>query len=87
MNVILVCGMALVFVLGLLIAYQGYRAYKRHQSRPMLFTAIGFLFLSIGSVIDCSVLAQFHLKSPISGWIQTCVLITGMGFVLYSIYR
>ena len=87
MNVILVGGKILVVVLGLLIAYQGYRAYQRHQSRPMLFTSVGFLFLSLGSAIDCSLLAQVNLKSPLSGFVQTCVLTTGMLFVLHSIYR
>ena len=53
----------------------------------MLFTSVGFLFLSLGSAIDCSLLSQLHLKSPLSGFVQTGVLIIGMLFVLYSIYR
>lgn len=34
-------------VIGLLIAYQAYRGYKRNESRPMLFIAIGFT-LAVG---------------------------------------
>lgn len=87
MNVVLVGGTLLVVVLGLLIAYQGYRAYRRQQSRPMLFASAGFLFLSLGCAIDCPLLAQLHLKSSLSGFVQTGILITGMLFVFHSIYR
>jgi hypothetical protein len=87
MSVVLLGGTLLVVTLGLLIAYQGYRAYQRHQSRPMLFTSLGFLFISLGSAIDCSLLSQLNLNAPFSGLIQTCVLTTGMLFVLHSIYR
>ncbi|WP_455448916.1 DUF7521 family protein [Natrinema thermotolerans] len=31
-------------VIGLFIAYQAYRGYRRNDSRPMLVIAIGFLF-------------------------------------------
>jgi len=34
-------------VIGLFIAYQAYRGYKRNDSRPMLFIALGF-FLTLG---------------------------------------
>jgi 4-amino-4-deoxy-L-arabinose transferase-like glycosyltransferase len=30
-------------LLGLFIAYQAYRGYRRHDSRPMLYIAAGFL--------------------------------------------
>lgn len=32
-------------VLGLFIAYQAYRGYRRNDSRPMLFIAVGFLLV------------------------------------------
>ena len=87
MNTILVAGKLLVLVLGLLIAYQGFRAYRRQQSQPMLLISAGFLFLSVGSSLDCSLLSMLNLKSPLSGLVQTCVLTVGMVFVLLSIYR
>lgn len=31
--------------LGLFIAYQAYRGYKRNQSRPMLFISLGFILI------------------------------------------
>lgn len=32
-------------VLGLFIAYQAYRGYRRNQSRPMLFMSLGFVLV------------------------------------------
>jgi len=41
-------GMSLVSALvGLLIAYQAFRGYRRNDSRPMLFIAVGFA-LTVG---------------------------------------
>ncbi|WP_439330862.1 DUF7521 family protein, partial [Halorubrum ezzemoulense] len=32
--------------------YQAYRGYRVYGSEPMLYVAIGFLFISVGSVIE-----------------------------------
>lgn len=32
-------------VLGLFVAYQAYRGYRRNDSRPMLFVSLGFIFV------------------------------------------
>lgn len=32
-------------VLGLVVAYIAFRGYRRNQSRPMLFVAVGFVFV------------------------------------------
>ncbi|MFC7141303.1 hypothetical protein ACFQMA_15875 [Halosimplex aquaticum] len=32
-------------LLGLFIAYQAYRGYRRNDSRPMLFIAVGFIVI------------------------------------------
>lgn len=35
----------LTTVLGLVVAYIAFRGYRRNQSRPMLFVAVGFVFV------------------------------------------
>jgi hypothetical protein len=87
MNALVVAGTLLAVVLGLAVSYQGYRAYRRQHSRPMLFTAIGFLFLAVGSALDCAVLGAVNVAAPLSGVVRTCVLVTGMAFVFHSVYR
>ncbi|MEF8855701.1 MAG: hypothetical protein V5A24_09460, partial [Haloarculaceae archaeon] len=40
-------GYLLAAILGLFIAYQAYRGYRRNDSRPMLFISLGFV-LALG---------------------------------------
>jgi uncharacterized membrane protein YidH (DUF202 family) len=44
-TVVLLLALATV-VLGLYISYQAYRGYRRNQSRPMLFLAVGIVLLT-----------------------------------------
>ncbi|WP_158057771.1 DUF7521 family protein [Halorussus halophilus] len=45
-------GALLVTLLGAYISYQAYRGYRRNQSRPMLFLAVGIILITgVPSVI------------------------------------
>lgn len=50
-------------VLGVVIAYLAYRGYRRNDSRPMLFVALGFA-LALGLPL---VLSLLYLVLPVSG--------------------
>ena len=50
--------------LGVFIAYLAYRGYRRNDSRPMLFVALGFA-LALGVPL---VLTLLYLAVPVSGW-------------------
>lgn len=39
---------AVIAVIGGFVAYQSYRGYRRNDSRPMLFLAVGILLLTAG---------------------------------------
>lgn len=82
----LVIAKLIVVSLGLLIAYQAHRSYRRSNGRPMLFVSIGFLFISVGSVIE-GILYEFDVLSIYqASAIQTGIVAIGMVFVLYSLY-
>jgi hypothetical protein len=51
-------------VLGVFIAYLAYRGYRRNDSRPMLFVAVGFV-LVLGLPLVVTVL---YLALPLPGW-------------------
>ncbi|WP_423744233.1 DUF7521 family protein [Haladaptatus sp. SPP-AMP-3] len=72
--------------LGLLIAYQGFRGYRRNHSEPMLFVAIGFIFLTIGGTMGCSLIQSLQISATTFGAVQTVLVAMGMGCVLYSLY-
>ncbi|MFB6146372.1 MAG: hypothetical protein ABEJ08_01635 [Halobacteriaceae archaeon] len=86
MHVELVVGKVLTMGLGFLIAYQAYRGYRVHDSEPMLYVAVGFFFISVGSVIEGVLFEVAGLDIFVAGAIQTGVVAVGMLVILYSLY-
>jgi hypothetical protein len=86
MHIELVIAKLITVGLGLLITYQAYRGYRVHGSEPMLYVAIGFLFISIGAVIEGILFDVVGLSIFLAGTIQTAVVAMGMLVVLYSLY-
>ena len=72
---VVVLFLALVsVVLGLYIAYQAYRGYRRNRSRPMLFLAAGIVLLTFVPAVISTVVANVEL-------------ITGSGLILGMVSR
>ncbi|WP_227134471.1 DUF7521 family protein [Halorubellus salinus] len=86
MHIELVIAKLVTVGLGLLIAYKAYEGYRTHGSEPMRYVAIGFLFISIGSVIEGILFDVMGLSIYLSGTIQTAIVAIGMLVVLYSLY-
>jgi len=86
MHIELVIAKLVTVGLGLLITYQAYKGYRVHGSQPMLYVAIGFLFISIGSVIEGLLFDVVGLSIFLSGTIQTTIVACGMLVILYSLY-
>ena len=86
MHIELVIAKLVTVGLGLLITYQAYRGYHAHGSEPMLYVAIGFLFISIGSVTEGVLFDVFGLSIFMAGTIQTAIVAVGMLIILYSLY-
>jgi hypothetical protein len=86
MHIELVIAKLVTVGLGLLITYQAYRGYSAHGSEPMLYVAIGFLFISVGAVIEGVLFDVVGLSIFVAGTIQTAIVAAGMLVVLYSLY-
>ena len=72
--------------LGLYIAYQAYRGYRRNDSRPMLFIALGFVII-MGLPVVLFVPAIFLSDLPVVG-IQSVVQaleIVGLLCIIYAL--
>lgn len=82
----LIVGKVLVLSLGLLIALQAYRGYARHGSVAMFYLAVGFVLISVGTVIEGLLFEFADVDIFVAGAIQTIVAATGMLVVLYSLY-
>ena len=86
MHIELVIAKLITVGLGLLITYQAYKGYRTYGSEPMLYVAIGFLFISIGSVIEGVLFDVVGLSIFMAGTIQTAIVAVGMLVILYSLY-
>lgn len=82
----LIVAKLITMVLGFLIAYQAYRGYRRNHSRPMLYVAIGFVFISFGAVIEGLLFDVVGLTLPDSSTVATIIVAVGMLSVLYALY-
>lgn len=85
-HVELVVAKLVTMCLGFLIAYQAYRGYRDHGSEPLLYVAVGFLFISFGAVIEGLLFDVVGLGIFTAGAVQTSIVAVGMLFVLYSLY-
>ena len=75
-----------IIILGALIVYLAGNASMRNGSRSMLFLAIGFAFITIGSVL-AGVLFEFlgyTLLDVVT--IEASVMVAGFVSIIYSIY-
>jgi len=86
MHIELVIAKLITVGLGLLITYKAYKGYRTYGSEPMLYVAIGFLFISVGSVIEGVLFDVVGLSMFLSGTIQTGIVALGMLVILYSLY-
>lgn len=86
MRYLLIAGNLLIIALGFLIAYQSYRGYRRNDSTPMLFLALGFCLISVGGVLDCSLFGALQVVVPHTGYVKTGLVGTGMVSISYSLY-
>jgi len=86
MHIELVIAKLVTVGLGLLITYQAYKGYRTYGSEPMRYVAIGFLFISIGSVIEGVLFDVVGLSIFLAGTIQTAIVAVGMLVILYSLY-
>lgn len=82
----LVVAKLVTMTLGFVIAYQAYQGYRKYGSEPMLYVAVGFLFISFGAVVEGILFDVFDFSIFLAGTVQTSIVAVGMLFVLYSLY-
>lgn len=87
MNLTLLLGNVAILALGLLIAYQAFRGYRRNGSGMMLAIGVGFVFLSVGGVAGCSTFELLGVSFPGMEFLKTCLVGTGMGVISLALYR
>jgi hypothetical protein len=82
----LVVAKLVTVVLGLAIAVTAYRGYHRHGAWPMLYLAVGFAIISVGSVVEGLLFDVLAMPLRDAGAIQAAIVAVGMVVVLYSLH-
>lgn len=82
----LIIAKLFVLTLGLVISKKAYRGYHRHDSAAMLYLAIGFVLISVGTAIEGLLFELFELDIFVASAIQTVIAASGMLVILYSLY-
>ena len=86
MHAELVIAKLITMGLGLLIVYEAYKGFRVYGSKPMLYVAIGFLFISVGAIIEGILFDVVGLSIFLAGTIQTGIVAIGMLVILYSLH-
>lgn len=82
----LIAGKIVVLLLGLVITGTAYRGFRRHRSTAMLYLAIGFALISVGTAIEGLLFELVEMDIFLASAIQTIIAASGMLVILYSLY-
>lgn len=86
MHVELVIAKLVTVVLGALVSAQALRGYLRHGSEPMLYLGVGFLFVTVGAVLEGVLFDVLGWPIYEAGTVQTAMVAVGMTVILYSLH-
>ena len=72
--------------LGAFIVYLAYIGYRRNASKPLLYAAFGFTFITLGTVVEGIFYVVLGVELLAATAAGTLVTIFGFVTVIYSIY-
>jgi hypothetical protein len=78
---------SLSLLLGLAISYIAYRGYRRNQSRPMLFVAVGFvLIVGVPALVFVVLSLGLGVPTPVVNSLSQASELAGLGAILYGLW-
>lgn len=81
-----VLASALTAAVGLFVAYQAYRGFRRNESRPMLYLAIGiFLVTTVSFVASHVVVVALGTSDAVALLVRTLLDVAGLSAILYAL--
>ena len=76
----------ITLVLGGLITFFAYKAYRRTEARPIGALAVGFGCVTVGAMLAGAGHQAFGLDTDVVLVIEAALTATGFGVILYSLY-
>lgn len=86
MHIGLVIAKLVVVMLGLSIAFQSYRGYRRNDRPELLYVACGFALVSIGAILEGVLYDILNWPLFTAGMVQSIVVALGLVTILYSLF-
>ena len=77
----------ITLVLSLLVAYLAYHGYRRNDNTPMLYVAVGFVFIGAGSICEGLIYLVFGTTIVSAALVQAAVVSSGMVLILASLTK
>ena len=75
----------ITLVLSLLVAYLAYHGYRRNDNTPMLYVAVGFVFIGVGAICEGLVYRLFGTSLLSAALVQGALVSCGLLLVLASL--
>ena len=73
--------------LSLLVAYLAYHGYRRSGNTPMLYVAVGFVFIGAGAICESLIHHAFGTTIVSAALVQAAIVSSGMVFILVSLTK
>nr|WP_049890328.1 hypothetical protein [Natronorubrum sulfidifaciens] len=87
MEVPFVIAKLITLTLSLAVAYLAYHGYRRQGQKPMLYVAIGFVFIGAGAICEGLIYVVFGTSILSAGLIQAAIVSSGLVLVLVSLTK
>ncbi|WP_302079995.1 DUF7521 family protein [Salinibaculum rarum] len=76
----------ITLILGAIIAYLAYKAYRRTGAEPLRFLAYGFGFVTFGSLLAGVIDQVLNLSFRLGQLVETALVTVGFAVIVYSLY-
>ena len=73
-------------VLGTFIVYLAYKGYRRNTSKPLLYVALGFAFVTAATMIEGVIYVIIGSDLLVSLVASTLITMIGFVAIIYSVY-
>ncbi|MFW5965386.1 MAG: DUF7521 family protein [Halodesulfurarchaeum sp.] len=85
---IFIFGLKIVtVVLGGLVTFFAYRAYRRTEAAALQWLSVGFAIITLGALLGGAVDQVLVISREWAIVVESVMAVSGLGVILYSLYR
>jgi hypothetical protein len=73
-------------ILGTFIVYLAYKGYRRNNSKPLLYVALGFALMTAATIVEGILYVIIGAELLVALFISTIITVIGFVAIIYSVY-